>query len=47
MNSWAFRLIARAAPTCTLWRLDHYWYGFVFRLWPRWRLARKLIAENQ
>lgn len=33
------RLILMAAPTCTLWRWNDYYFGYEFVLWPSLKIA--------
>lgn len=39
------RRIARAIPTCTLWRPDDYLFVMRFRLWPRWSFTFEEIQN--
>ena len=38
-----WRMILRAAPSCTLWELEDYGRSYRFRLWPHWRVSRGLV----
>lgn len=37
--NWLKRRIINAAPTCTLWRYCANWDGYIFVLYPKWRLS--------
>lgn len=42
---WWFKLLAKAVPTCRLWRYDYLMYVWRFVLWPKWIITDQDLYE--